>query len=379
MNRLRDATFLFEAPVAREWDDGGYGRSGGRRAAPPAWPAAEAVVPVFGPPRHGDSMLVNRWVAANTCKVQRSGGGLHARPVGAITHVVIHVLEGYYAHAIESWRTGRNCYKGHYVISKDGEVTQVVLERHIAPHANRANGYSIGIEHDGFGKTPATFTEAMYLASAALTRDICRRHKIPVDREHIIGHDEAPGTTHGDPGGYWDWEYYLALVRWDGDPRTRPLRVVLDARASVRRGAGWEVADRAAVRHTPFPQHSYGAKYYRARGAPTAHDPAVFSTGVPADGTYEIAAWWPVLPGNNLATTIAVFAGGQATPTLSALVDQRARQGRVRRTLALPNTPIWRPLGTVPLRGGDTVRIEVSRRSGSPGWVVADTFRLLRR
>ena len=76
---------------------------------------------------------------------------------------------------------------------------------------------------------PATFTEDMYLASAALVRDICNRNGISVDRAHIIGHDEVTGTTHGDPGGYFDWDYYLALVRWDGSTAaTKPLRAVVD-------------------------------------------------------------------------------------------------------------------------------------------------------
>jgi hypothetical protein len=42
---------------------------------------------------------------------------------------------------------------------------------------------------------------------------------VPIDRAHIIGHDQVPGIDpghvagmHWDPGPYWDWEHYMALL-----------------------------------------------------------------------------------------------------------------------------------------------------------------------
>ena len=34
-----------------------------------------------------------------------------------------------------------------------------------------------------------------------------------MDRKHIIGHVEVPGTDHTDPGPHWDWDRYMRLVR----------------------------------------------------------------------------------------------------------------------------------------------------------------------
>lgn len=42
----------------------------------------------------------------------------------------------------------------------------------------------------------SSFTDAMYAASARLTAAVCGRYGIPVDRAHIIGHVEVPGTDH---------------------------------------------------------------------------------------------------------------------------------------------------------------------------------------
>jgi N-acetyl-anhydromuramyl-L-alanine amidase AmpD len=52
----------------------------------------------------------------------------------------------------------------------------------------------------------------MYASSARLTAGICGRYGIPVDRRHIIGHVEVPGTDHTDPGPHWDWDRYIRLV-----------------------------------------------------------------------------------------------------------------------------------------------------------------------
>lgn len=56
----------------------------------------------------------------------------------------------------------------------------------------------------------------MYRSSAALTKHLATRYNIPKNRSHIIGHSEAPGADHTDPGPNWDWNHYMELI--DGDP-----------------------------------------------------------------------------------------------------------------------------------------------------------------
>ncbi|MER8234374.1 N-acetylmuramoyl-L-alanine amidase [Streptomyces sp. NPDC094049] len=132
-----------------------------------------------------------------------------------IDRVVIHVVQGSYATALQVFKNPGHGAAAHYVVRKDGHVAQMIRELDVAFHAgNRAmNERSIGIEHEGFVDRPKDFTAAMYAGSAALTADICARYGIPVDREHIIGHVEVQGTDHTDPGPHWDWDRYLKLVR----------------------------------------------------------------------------------------------------------------------------------------------------------------------
>ncbi|MFC5150137.1 N-acetylmuramoyl-L-alanine amidase [Streptomyces amakusaensis] len=151
------------------------------------------------------------WTAASTANWR-----LADRPDDfEIDRVIIHVVQGSYPTALRVFKNPGHGAATHYVVRKDGHVAQMIRELDVAFHAgNRSfNERSIGIEHEGFVDRPQDFTDAMYRGSARLTADICVRHGLPVDREHIIGHVEVPGTDHTDPGPHWDWDRYLRLVR----------------------------------------------------------------------------------------------------------------------------------------------------------------------
>jgi hypothetical protein len=332
-------------------------------------------------------------VPANACLVARAGGALQERPGSAITHVVIHTIEAnHYATSIENWRKGggQACFKPHYAVSKAGAITQIVAEKHITAHGNATNAYSVGIEHEGYSRNPDDYTEELYRASAALTRDICQRRGIPMDAGHIIGHDVAPGNCapgghcHGDPGGYWDWEYYLSLVNWAGDARARPIRlVVTTASPTFSAGAAWTpVPGRKAGTGGPYPSHSWSANFYRARPDPRADSTqsAWFGAVIPDYGRYDVALWWPVLTGNNPATLVGVDKLGYLPGTLGRTpIAQNSSTGRWRRTVALPHTPIWKPLGTLDCVAGNVIWVQVSRNSARGGQVVADAVRIFRK
>lgn len=152
-----------------------------------------------------------RWVGASAANYR-----LADRPSDyRVDRVVIHVTQGGYASAVKVFRDPGHGAAAHYIVRKDGRVTQLVRELDVAFHAgNREyNERSVGIEHEGFVEDASSFTDEMYAASARLTAAICERYGIPVDREHIIGHVEVPGTDHTDPGRFWDWDRYIRLVR----------------------------------------------------------------------------------------------------------------------------------------------------------------------
>lgn len=148
--------------------------------------------------------------------------------------VVIHIAEGSFP-AIGNWfNNPRASVSAHYGVALDGRIDQYVSEDRSAWHAGNTaspswtglkpntnpNLYTIGIEHEGKVNTP--WTQAMYLASAALVRDVCERWEIPMDRDHIVGHREIRATK-SCPGFEVDLELLIALAR-DGYPNHTVVR-----------------------------------------------------------------------------------------------------------------------------------------------------------
>jgi N-acetyl-anhydromuramyl-L-alanine amidase AmpD len=134
-----------------------------------------------------------------------------------VDRVIIHVTQETYATTLSIFQNPQKNVSAHYVVrSADGHVAQCVREADIAWHAGNwdCNTRSIGIEHEGWVDRPDCFTDALYERSAGLTASVCARYGIPMDRAHIIGHHEVPGTDHTDPGPDWDWVRYLRLVNF---------------------------------------------------------------------------------------------------------------------------------------------------------------------
>ncbi|WP_406001369.1 N-acetylmuramoyl-L-alanine amidase [Streptomyces sp. NBC_00829] len=147
------------------------------------------------------------------------------RPAGGfdIRQIVIHDTEGGYADSLATFQNPATYVSAHYLIrASDGLVTQMVETKNESWHAanKTVNMHAIGIEHEGYAiKAGSWYTEPQYESSAALVKYLAARFGIPLDREHIIGHDEVPGVLdkgvgaqHWDPGPFWDWNHYMKLM-----------------------------------------------------------------------------------------------------------------------------------------------------------------------
>lgn len=154
-----------------------------------------------------------------------SNGQVAGRPGDGvrIKYIVLHDTESSYDAAIKTFQTVGSGDSAHYVMrASDGAVTQMTHTKDIAFHAGNYwfNMHSIGIEHEGYAAHGATwYSQAQYRATADLVRYLARKYDIPLDREHIIGHDNVPGpqdsyvpAMHWDPGPYWDWTRFMDMV-----------------------------------------------------------------------------------------------------------------------------------------------------------------------
>lgn len=161
--------------------------------------------------------------------------------IHSISHVMIHFMSAIVKHPDDPYsleNVHENFYNGgasvHYVIARDGTVYRLVNERYVAWHAGRGtwanderytdrmNQYAVGIEmlaigskkdmrtmlssekYDAVDPAWIGYTEEQYAALAALVDDICARHGIPKDREHVLGHEDYTARK-SDPGELFDW------------------------------------------------------------------------------------------------------------------------------------------------------------------------------
>lgn len=161
--------------------------------------------------------------------------------------VVIHDMEGYYLSTISYFQNPSTQASAHFCINglvngpgegrpndaPAGEITQMVELKYWAWHVVCWNKYMIGIEHEGFANTAAWYSKDMYDASGKLTAWLCNRFSIPKDRNHVIAHGEWQNSawktwmaanwpqidvtcnSHTDPGIYWDWNYYMSVLKSD--------------------------------------------------------------------------------------------------------------------------------------------------------------------
>ncbi|WP_158628691.1 N-acetylmuramoyl-L-alanine amidase [Saccharopolyspora rhizosphaerae] len=218
-----------------------------------------------------------------------------------IDSIVIHDTEVAYQTAISLFQDPAHGSSAHYVIrSSDGEVTQMVPTRDMAWHAGSwdRNMRSIGIEHEGWAAEGGTwYTEAMYRSSAKLVRYLAEEHDIPLDREHVVGHDEVSadtpakaGTEHYDPGPYWDWEHYMDLVgaRAEGN-RSQTEAVTISPRFETNQPPVSECPDGACQDLPAQPANFVHLRTEPRDDAPLLSNPAVHPDGAP--GTTRIEDW----------------------------------------------------------------------------------------
>lgn len=147
------------------------------------------------------------------------------RTARTINGIVIHDTEGHFLGSIRALQNPRVDGSAHFVVSRAGQIVQLVPVTDVAWHSGNSywNLHSIGIEHEGWAGRRA-YTEKEYRASAELVAYLAHRWSIPIDRTHIIGHSEVPDpyhrglyggvSHHHDPGPYWNWGHYMYLVRY---------------------------------------------------------------------------------------------------------------------------------------------------------------------
>ncbi|MFI6906226.1 N-acetylmuramoyl-L-alanine amidase [Nonomuraea sp. NPDC050394] len=173
------------------------------------------------------STISCEWIPAKQAELPNGNYGnfdTSNRPFNQkVDYIIIHDMEGYWRPSIDLLLNPARAASWHYSLrSNDGHIAQHIKTKDVGWQAGNwyVNAKSIGLEHEGFlAERGSWYTEAMYRTSAKLVRYLALRHGVPLDRAHILGHDNVPGTLpttvrgmHEDPGPFWDWDRYFKLI-----------------------------------------------------------------------------------------------------------------------------------------------------------------------
>jgi N-acetylmuramoyl-L-alanine amidase/S-layer homology domain/Transglycosylase SLT domain len=277
------------------------------------------------------------------------------RPYPPLDKVLIHDTEGSYASAISWFQNPESRVAAHYVIrSSDGHMTQMVREANTGHHAGNwdYNVRSIGIEHEGYASQQGWYTEAMYQSSAALVRDVTEEYAIKKDRAHVIGHYQVPNQNHTDPGPFWNWTYYMSLVRRDWqraalvdntDPGFAPTPPQID------------------------PQHYWWTHNGGYNGSNTYVTTSVVNQG----SSYNSAAWNATLANSGYYDVYAFvpWVDNDTTDTSSAKYIVTASNGQYQattsqRAITDVGSGSWAHLGKFHFNSGTPARVSLSDWTG---------------
>lgn len=199
-----------------------------------------------------------------------------------IKYIIIHDTESSVSTAVTTFQNPADLASANYIIrSSDGSVIQMVPNQDIAYHARNwyFNSHAIGIEHEGYAVKGATwYSEALYQSSATLVKYLARKYNIPLDRAHIIGHDNVPGMSaasqtgmHWDPGPFWDWNHYMDLLGAPISAGTNPAIITIHPDFANNQQTLAETCAKSGCTDLP----AQGSNFVWVRGAPSPDAPLI--------------------------------------------------------------------------------------------------------
>lgn len=143
-----------------------------------------------------------------------------------------------------------------YLVTRAGQIYQLVKDTDTAYHAgivNRPNWplydgtnpnrYTIGIEYEDYtGDGELGLTEAQYQASLWLHKYLIKKWNIPIDQNHIIGHNRLDTINRrNDPGPGFPWQRLFADLKGQStiSPAYKTAIEKMVAKKMLSNGAYW--------------------------------------------------------------------------------------------------------------------------------------------
>jgi len=314
------------------------------------------------------------------------------------TTVVMHTIQGTAAGA-RSWM--KNCSSNvtsHYVTSEAGGVWQMVREVYTAWHVGCANSYCLGVENEGYAES-SSHPKALYDAAGLLTRDMCNSWGITKTRRYcppgIMGHLDINncvcGGSHWDPGGGWDWSYFMGVVAGAPPPATwastyraqsYPTSMIAGSTAIAwaefnNTGTGtWSHAGTRLGTSSPQDRSSpfYNAGNWLGANRPSEVDQSAVANGQVGRFTFILKA--PTTPGTYTEKYRLVQEGvAWFGPEITWTITVTAATGNISGTVTRSGSGEAIPWATVAVSGGPTTTANASGQYSFTG-LSAGTYTL---
>lgn len=218
-----------------------------------------------------------------------------------INKIVIHDTEETYDDTIKIFQDPNRYASAHYVIrAKDGHVAQMVKNKDVAWQAGNwyVNAQSVGIELEGKA-AGNLYTPQQYAATAKLVRYLAAKYDIPIDREHILGHDNVPAVDtahiagmHWDAGPHYDWNLLFALLGKPTVPTAGPGSDYVTINPVFRKNIQSVRDCEENVDIPPQPTNALPLYSAPSKDAPRWSDPGEHTDGSPGTNCAQDTGAW---------------------------------------------------------------------------------------
>lgn len=159
----------------------------------------------------------------------RAGG---AKP----THIILHAMVGFYgtqkSGTIALFMNPKSKVSAHYLVSRKGEICNMVKDSLAAWHVKNFNSLSLGIEFEDMipgvkgncMTNPNWHTPEQLKAGAELVATLMKKHNIPL--KNVMQHSDpflrAKGNDHTDCGPFFNEADFKLLIQGFLDAGSKP-------------------------------------------------------------------------------------------------------------------------------------------------------------
>lgn len=191
---------------------------------------------------------------------QQSPNYRSGRSGNSIIGICDHQTAGQYPGCL-SWMCNSEAQaSAHYLVTRDGEIFQLVNDEDVAWHAGAINNpiwslydginpnkVLIGIEHECYPDVggDGNLTEIQYQASLWLHQLLIQKWNIPIDRNHLIGHYQIDSVNRSNcPGNAFPWDKLMN----DLNPQTIYTPINIQVNGQIFQGVASNNVSYAPVR-----------------------------------------------------------------------------------------------------------------------------------